>query len=84
MGLRYVERLETYVELLRSDSEELATLAHDFLIQVSEFFRDPEGWEVVQRQAITPLVAAKAHMSPIRVWVPGRHGSQRWILGRAR
>ncbi len=41
MQLRQVEKLEDYLQVLREQPEEVAALADEFLINVTNFFRDP-------------------------------------------
>ena len=50
MTLRRIESVEEYQALLDSDPEEMAALYQDFLIRVTEFFRDPDSstrWAVM-------------------------------------
>ena len=50
MTLRRIESLEEYCTLLDSDPEEMAALHQDFLIRVTEFFRDPGSFEALRRE----------------------------------
>ena len=70
MGLARVERLEDYLGLLRKDSGELDALVKDLAINVTGFFRDPEAWNALEKDAIGPIVANATPNNPIRVWVP--------------
>ena len=71
MGLRAILRRDNYVTLLKRDALEVDALFRDLLIGVTEFFRDPEAWQVLDTAVIAPLVAARANHEPIRIWVPG-------------
>ncbi|MEZ5931687.1 MAG: chemotaxis protein CheB [Alphaproteobacteria bacterium] len=71
MGLRHVVDADAYLELLRSDPEEVHLLFKDLLIGVTRFFRDPEIWQDLERLVVEPLVGRKKTGEPIRVWVPG-------------
>ena len=71
MGLRSIERWSEYAELLRHQPEEIDALFRDLLIGVTEFFRDPEAWQILETEVIAPLVADKPQGEPIRVWMPG-------------
>ena len=64
-----LDDLETYSQYLKDNPSEIESLYEDLLIGVTEFFRDPEAFEVLTRQAIGPLVAEVKEQ--IRVWVPG-------------
>jgi two-component system CheB/CheR fusion protein len=71
MGLRHVTSAADYVELLRTDREELQNLFKDLLIGVTAFFREPEAWEVLDKEVLAPLVRGKPPNEAIRVWVAG-------------
>ncbi|MBK5102663.1 MAG: PAS domain-containing protein [Burkholderiales bacterium] len=71
MGLRSIERWDHYVDMLHKNPAEIDALFRDFLIGVTEFFRDPDAWNILQSEVITALVHAKPMAEPIRVWVPG-------------
>lgn len=71
MGLRSIERWSEYSELLRRQPEEIDALFKDLLIAVTDFFRDPEAWRILETEVIAPLVAGKPQGEPIRVWMPG-------------
>ena len=71
MFLRKVENLEAYVQLLRKSREEVENLFNDVLINVTGFFRDPEGFESLRKDAFPLMLKNKSASSPIRIWVPG-------------
>ena len=71
MGLHALEREADYVALLKKDAKELEALFHDLLIGVTDFFRDPQAWELLESEVITPLVTSKKRDEAIRIWVPG-------------
>ena len=68
MGLHGVNRLRDYAAFLRERPDELESLANDLMINVTGFFRDPEGWEALRSAVIAPLVDRKRGDS-IRAWV---------------
>ena len=63
--------LHDYVELLRADANELDALYQDLLIGVTQFFRDPAAFELLQGQVIPQLLAAVPPSEELRVWVAG-------------
>jgi two-component system CheB/CheR fusion protein len=71
MGLHRLTELGDYIEKVRQDEQERAALAADFLIHVTEFFRDPEVWKALSERVIAPLVAARSTGDSIRCWVVG-------------
>ena len=70
MALQRVDSLSRYVNKLRSDPAELNTLYEDILINVTEFFRDPEVFERLKK-VVFPKLAGGHDSGPIRIWVPG-------------
>jgi two-component system CheB/CheR fusion protein len=71
MALRSLEKTEDYLAVLRGDPAEVHSLYQDFLIRVTQFFRDPEAFEAL-KETVFPLIAQNRQASqPIRVWVSG-------------
>ncbi len=66
-----VGTLSDYVEEIERNPSEARALANDLLIVVTEFFRDPEIWEVVARSVMPELLSEPTDERPIRIWVPG-------------
>jgi len=54
---------------LQEQPEECSRLLQDFLIGVTQFFRDPDAFQSLKEKIIEPLV--KSQPQRIRVWVPG-------------
>ena len=71
MTLRRIESLEKYCTLLDGDPEEMAALHQDFLIRVTEFFRDPGSFEALRREIFPAIREVWDAGQPIRIWVPG-------------
>src|SRR5690606_34667066 len=53
------------------DTLEVQALRRDLLICVTRFFRDAEGWGVLESRVLRDLVADADADAPVRVWVPG-------------
>lgn len=71
MALRRIEALDGYIAKLRSDPTELPALYEDMLINVTQFFRDPEVFEHL-KTSVFPKILPRADTSgSIRIWVPG-------------
>lgn len=70
MGIHQVNDLGHYIELLRSNLEEVESLCKDFLIGVTAFFREPAAYQVLEEHVIPDLVAHQLGDAAIRVWVP--------------
>ena len=71
MALRGLERMDAYVGLLKHDATELQHLYQDFLIRVTQFFRDPEAFEALKDKVFPAMVQGRAAGMPIRIWVVG-------------
>ena len=63
--------LSAYARFLRKDADEVQLLLRDFLISVTQFFRDPEAFDVLEREVIPALFQGKGLQDQVRVWVAG-------------
>ncbi|HSN30180.1 MAG TPA: CheR family methyltransferase, partial [Kofleriaceae bacterium] len=66
-----IANVTAYVEQLREDPVELNALYQDLLIGVTQFFRDPDAFEILERDVIPQLIDGVAPEQEIRVWVAG-------------
>ncbi|MEX0619775.1 MAG: CheR family methyltransferase, partial [Pseudohongiellaceae bacterium] len=69
-----IQQLDTppeYLDLLRNDGREVKQLSEDLLSTVTQFFRDPEVFEYLEHQIISPLFAGKTETDHVRVWSVG-------------
>ncbi|WP_232336599.1 chemotaxis protein CheB [Mucilaginibacter aquatilis] len=64
-----ISNLESYVEFLRQNDEEVKLLGKDFLIGVTRFFRDKAAFEQLENHVIPQIVDEKAHEEILKVWV---------------
>lgn len=62
--------MEDYLDYIEVHPEEFARLLDAILINVTGFFRYPEGWEALRR-VIEVILAGKGPHDPIRVWSAG-------------
>lgn len=62
--------LPSYRDHLRATTEETAALLDDMLISVTNFFRDREAFEALERDVIPALFAEHGQGEQVRVWVP--------------
>jgi two-component system CheB/CheR fusion protein len=70
MDLRRVRTFEDYLSLLLDDPAELEALVRGIPIHVTEFFRDPDAWDVLSRDVLAPLVRESMPATGIRAWTP--------------
>ena len=71
MAVHQIERVDEYIHYLQQTPAEVEALFRDLLIGVTNFFRDPEAFEALEKQVIPRLFAGKPADAVIRVWVPG-------------
>ncbi len=71
MAVHQIDRLEEYIRYLQLTPGEVDALFRDLLIGVTNFFRDSEIFDEIEKQVIPQLFTGKAAGSVIRVWVPG-------------
>jgi PAS domain S-box-containing protein len=66
-----IATLDDYARHLADHPDEADLLQKDLLIGVTDFFRQPQAWETLERKVITPLIENAVPGSVIRVWIPG-------------
>jgi two-component system, chemotaxis family, CheB/CheR fusion protein len=70
MAVQHIESIKDYVKFLQDNSLEVEALFRDMLIGVTSFFRDPEVFEVLEKQIIPQLFQSKtASTDLVRVWI---------------
>ncbi len=63
--------LAEYTAHLRENPDELHALAQDVLIRVTQFFRDPEAFDVLTRTVFPALIRRTPLDRVVRVWAAG-------------
>lgn len=71
MAVHKIDKLYDYVRYLSQTPNEIDTLFKELLINVTNFFRDPESFNVLKERVLPPLFSQHQRSAPIRVWVPG-------------
>jgi len=71
MGLCGMDTLGAYLELLRQDSSEVNVLHREFLVGVTNFFRDRPVWTALEELALPKLFKDETAAGPVRVWSVG-------------
>ncbi|TMC11083.1 MAG: protein-glutamate O-methyltransferase CheR, partial [Chloroflexi bacterium] len=64
------QSFSAYLEYLKLNPEEFLTLFNTILINVTEFFRDPDAWDFLAREVL-PEIVGRSASDPIRVWSAG-------------
>ena len=65
------ETVFDYIKILKDDSTEIETLAKEFLIRVTQFFRDPEAFDIIAEKVIPEIVENKLLVDVLKIWVIG-------------
>lgn len=68
MAIHQIETIEGYVKYMQQSPAEVEVLFRDLLIGVTNFFRDPDAFKVLEKQVISRLFANKPEGAIIRVW----------------
>lgn len=71
MAVHQIEAIDEYVKYLQLNRPEVQALFRDLLIGVTNFFRDPEVFRVLETEVIPKLFANKPAGGVIRVWAAG-------------
>ena len=71
IGVHQLANITAYSHFIREHPEEAAALLKDLLISVTNFFRDAEAFEVLERDIIPKLFEGKTADDQVRVWVTG-------------
>ncbi len=71
MQILQIDKVPAYIALLEEKPDQLELLFREFLIGVTQFFRDPKAFETLERIAIPKLLENKGASDAIRIWVPG-------------
>ncbi|MDB5031755.1 CheR family methyltransferase [Mucilaginibacter sp.] len=71
MALIKKEKPLDYLSFLRENKSEQDALYNDMLISVTNFFRDPQSFEILCNTIFPRLLRNKTDAEPLRIWVAG-------------
>ncbi len=71
LDLMRKQNLDAYVTQLRGDSAELNALYQDLLIGVTQFFRDPDAFTILETKVIPQLLDSIPPEQEVRAWIAG-------------
>ncbi|MBU0680672.1 MAG: PAS domain-containing protein [Proteobacteria bacterium] len=71
MHVHQIDNIMDYVRYLQTSDREISTLFKELLIGVTNFFRDPEAFEILKNIYLPELLKNKPDDYVLRVWVPG-------------
>ena len=82
MNIRQLPDLASYVAFLKESPDEIGALLKDFLISVTNFFRDKKPFETLEKDVIPRIIEGKNAEHQVRIWVPGcATGEEAYSLG---
>jgi len=71
MNVLEIETLREYAKFLKSDPIEPQALLKDLLISVTNFFRDQQVFEALEREVIPKIFLNKTSADTLRIWIAG-------------
>jgi two-component system CheB/CheR fusion protein len=71
MAVHQIDSIESYVRFLQQTPAEVEALFRDLLIGVTNFFRDPETFRVLEERIIPKLFEGKPPGAVVRIWSTG-------------
>jgi len=71
MTVNQIEHVGHYIRYLQQNPLEIDILFREFLIGVTNFFRDPEAFDVLATKVIPQILQFQPTEQPIRAWVTG-------------
>ncbi len=71
MNIHQIEEMSQYLRYLQENPDEIDKLFKEFLINVTNFFRDPEAFESLKHNALEDMIKEKNNTDILRIWVPG-------------
>lgn len=81
-ALHGLPSLDAYIAYLQKDPHEVRALGADFLIKVTEFFREPAAWLALEQQILPRILETIVPGEPLRIWVAGcATGEEAYSIG---
>ena len=71
MQVLRIDTVPEFIERLRKEPREIDLLFREFLIGVTQFFRDPQVFDALQATVVLKLMENKGADDQVRIWVPG-------------
>jgi two-component system CheB/CheR fusion protein len=76
MDVHQLHRVSNYVRYLQENPQEVEILYKELLIGVTQFFRDPEAFQIMKEKVFPGYLRDLPDNHSIRVWVPGCSSGQ--------
>jgi two-component system CheB/CheR fusion protein len=63
--------LKGYFDFVKDNPEEIQTLANDFLISVTAFFRDVQAFDTIENEVLPAIIGGLTPGQELRLWIAG-------------
>lgn len=84
LDVRACSDIQSYIEYVTEDPNELKELYRDILIDVTTFFRDPDSFDILNRDVVAALSSKMSEENQIRIWIAGcATGQEAYSVGIA-
>ncbi len=84
MAIHRISDLSDYTDFLVNNKQEVQMLFRELLIGVTEFFRDPDTWDYLIKEALPELIKGQPEGHTLRAWVVGcSSGEEAYSLAMA-
>jgi len=70
MQVLRIDTASAFIERLKKEQQQIDLLFREFLIGVTQFFRDPQAFEALEKSVIPKILEHKSAEDQIRIWVP--------------
>lgn len=71
MSVHQISNIAHYIRYLQENPGEIELLFKEFLIGVTDFFRDPDAFDVLTQKAIPQMLKGMHKDNVLRIWIPG-------------
>jgi two-component system, chemotaxis family, CheB/CheR fusion protein len=71
MVINQISEVKEYSEYLRTNPRELQLLFDDMLIGVTNFFREPQTFVILEEKIFPSILKNRTINDPIKIWIPG-------------
>jgi two-component system, chemotaxis family, CheB/CheR fusion protein len=71
LAVHQISKLADYIVYMQKNPLEINSLFKDLVIGVTNFFRDPEAYQVIEEKVLPNLLQHKRPDDPLRCWVVG-------------
>jgi two-component system, chemotaxis family, CheB/CheR fusion protein len=69
--LNRLKNLAAYTKFLKDNPAEVDALYQDFLITVTDFFREPAMYHALTQNLLPQMMSSRLPDNPLRIWIPG-------------